>query len=189
MRWSVYSSKLQRALKHRNLFVRLAFYELGIILVLIAAVVYAFIHQRTIITPAVVQRSFWVENNQVSESYIAEMTNFFIGLRFNLSPANAGVQRDILLRYTDPRYYTRMKTGLTEEASKLQKQNISMAFYPVDIKVNAKTLQARVSGDVVSTLGQTVLPSKRTTYAITYRYQNGHLWISHFEEVKPDEKK
>ncbi len=188
MNWSLYRSKLQRVLRHRNIFVRLALYELGIIMVLITALICAFIRERIIIVPAVVHRSFWVEQDAVSESYLAEMTHFFMGLRLNLSPANAAAQRDVLLRYTDPRYYTAMKNVLVTEAERLQKQNIAMAFYPVDIKVNSKTLQVRVTGDLVSTIGQSILPTQRITYALTYRYSQGHLWISKFEEFKSNEK-
>ena len=85
--------------------------------------------------------------------------------------------------------FEKIEKSLIHRIEHLKKQNISMAFYPVEIKVNQKTLQARVTGDVVSTIGQTALPAKRTTYTLTYRYQNGNLWISHFEEMKPDEKK
>jgi conjugal transfer pilus assembly protein TraE len=184
MKWTLYQSKLKRVLRHRNLFLRLAFAELGIIGLLILGILYAFTHQRIVITPPVVERSFWVGHSDVSAEYLAEMTNFFIGLRFNLSPANAVTQRDILLRYTDPRYHQTMKTLLVKEGDKISKDHISLSFYPVDIKVNPQTLTARVTGDLASTVGNTALPTARLTYQIHYNYRDGRLLVQSFEEIK-----
>jgi conjugal transfer pilus assembly protein TraE len=184
MKWTLYQSKLKRVLRHRNLFVRLAFAELSIIVLLIFGLLYAFTHQRIVITPPVVERSFWVGHNDVSAEYLAEMTNFFMGLRFNLSPANTAIQRDILLRYTDPRYYQSMKTLLVKEGDKISKDHISLSFYPVDVKVDPQTLTAQITGDLASTVGNTALPTERLTYQIHYTYHDGRLLVQSFEEIK-----
>lgn len=187
MKWSLYESKLKRVLRHRNLFVKLVFAELGIIGLLILNLFYAFTHQRIVITPPVVERSFWVGHSDVSAEYLAEMTNFFVGLRFNLSPSNVKIQRETLLRYTDPRYYEAMKILLVKEGDRIVKDHIALSFYPVDVKVDPKTLVARVPGDLVTVVGNTVLPAQRITYQIRYSYHDGRLLVQSFEEIKSND--
>jgi len=186
MKWSLYESKLKRLLRHRNIFLRLVFIELGIIALLCLALIYAFIHERVVVTPAVIERSFWVSHNEVSDEYLAEMTHFFANLRFNVSPSNAKMQRDILLRYTDPAYYAAMKTLLIKEGDRLEKDHIALAFYLVDVKVSPKTLTAQVTGDLKSTVGNELLSSQRVTYQLHYRYHDGRLLIQSFEEINSD---
>ena len=185
MKWSLVQSKLKRLIKHRNLFVRLAFMELGIIALLCLGIFYAFYQQKVVVVPATLEHRFWVSQGAVSPEYLMEMTYFFMALRLNVSPATAGMQRELLLRHTDPTYYQIFKNLLVEEEDKITKERISVAFFPVGIRVDPHTLMAEVTGDLVSTVGSQSLPTQRMIYEVNYRYRNGRLFIASLKEKKP----
>ena len=112
------------------------------------------------------------------------MSEFFVGLRFTVSPSSVHQQRETLLRYVDPVAYEAIKAQMLAEAEHINKEHISAVFYPVDVKVNAQALTAQITGDVVTVVGISALPAQRLVYEILYRYHNGRLWVKSFEEVK-----
>ncbi|CAM4391425.1 MAG: hypothetical protein LEGION0398_MBIBDBAK_00178 [Legionellaceae bacterium] len=184
MKWALYQSKLSRLLKQRHILVQLLFAEMGLIGLLIMMLFYAFMHERIVITPPLIEKRFWVNQHSVSVEYLSEMSAFFASLRFNLTPANVANQRDTLLRYTDSRYYNTLKTGLVAEADNILKEHITLAFYPVDIAVNTTSLIAKVTGDMTTQVGNVLLPVKRETYLIRYTYHDGRLLVASFTKVK-----
>jgi conjugal transfer pilus assembly protein TraE len=184
MNWATYRSALQKMHQHRNGYLLLAcgLMLLNILLIILSLSLAG--RERIILTPPTIEHSFWVNQKSVSPEYLAEMSTFFIGLRCTVTTSNAALQREILLRYTDPRFYESLKTTLVQEALQLSKNHVSTAFYPVSIKVDEKHFLARVSGDLVTMVGSTTLPTQRVMYQIQYRYDTGRLWVSAFEEIK-----
>jgi type IV conjugative transfer system protein TraE len=113
------------------------------------------------------------------------MSLFFAGLRFNLTPDNIDAARDILLRYVDPKYYEAFKMEMVNEGDHMKKEHITTAFFPVDVRVDARHLTAVIIGDLVSTVGTNRLPNKRLSYQIRYGYHNAKFLVESFIEVKP----
>jgi conjugal transfer pilus assembly protein TraE len=109
--------------------------------------------EKIVLVPPQIERNFWVSGSQVSPEYLSEMTAFFAWLRLNMTADSADHQRDLLLRYTDPRYYGELKNALISEHDRIIAQHISMAFYPVNVKVDSKKLSAIITGDLISTIG------------------------------------
>ena len=185
MKWAIYQSRLKRVLRHRHLLARLVLAQFCLLGLLILMLFYAFIHERVVLTPPVIEKRFWVSRDTVSDEYLAEMTHFFMGLRFNLTPGNVVRQRDLLLRYTDPAVYTALKTQLVTDGDHLINEHLTLSFYPVDMKVNTTSLTVNITGDVVAMAGNTPLPASRVTYQVHYTYHDGRLLVSSFKELQP----
>lgn len=184
MRKIVQSSLLQYLIRHRNGYLALACGTMILNLILGLALIAAIGHEKIVLVPPHLEKTFWVRGNSVAPEYLSEMSLFFMQLRFNLTAENAGVQRDILLRYIDPLSYEMLKMELINEETHLKKGHITTAFFPVEIKVDVKNLQAMVTGDLVSTVGTNQLPSKRLHYQISYNYGGAKLLVKSFAEVK-----
>jgi conjugal transfer pilus assembly protein TraE len=183
MRHAIQKSLLMHLITRRNAFLSIAIISLFTNLILVIAFITCLGKERIILVPPTIEKSFWVENNLVSAEYLSEMSHFFIGLRFNVSPSTAETQREMLLRYVDPSIYEALKTQMLSDAVHINKEHISSVFYPVDIKVQANELKTTLIGDFVSTIGTTTLPAQRVAYEITYGYHEGRLWIKTFNEV------
>jgi conjugal transfer pilus assembly protein TraE len=112
------------------------------------------------------------------------MTTYFATLRLNMTPASSNMQRESLLKYTDPNYYNDFKSQLVQEADRINDQHMSIAFFMVNKKADEKHLKVLIEGDLKIYVGEVSLPSKRVSYLIAYRYNSGRLLIKSFEEVK-----
>jgi len=145
---------------------------------------YAKGYERTVIVPAQIAQSFWVSANQVSPEYLSEMGLFFANLRLNTTPSSAAMQHDVLLRYVSSNEYETLKTELVYEAEHIKKEHITTAFYPTDVKVDAKKLIVKVIGDLQSTVGDSQLSPKRVIYQLEFTYHASRLLVNSFEEVK-----
>jgi conjugal transfer pilus assembly protein TraE len=184
MKYLLRNSRIQYLVKHRNGYMTLAVLSLISNIFLVAYLFYAKGYEKTVITPPGIAKSFWVSANQVSPEYLSEMGLFFANLRLNVTPSNAAMQRDVLLRYVNPSRYEILKTELVLEAEHLKKEHITTAFYPVDVKVDEKKLIVKISGDLQSTVGDTQLFPQRVIYQMEFTYHSGRLLINSFEEVK-----
>ncbi|CAN5421498.1 TraE/TraK family type IV conjugative transfer system protein [soil metagenome] len=185
MKSLIHQSRLRKLLRQRNGYLVLAMSLVFLSVLLVGLCFYLAGRERTVITPAVVERSFWVSNSEVSSEYLSEMSSFFAYLGLNLTPENADSQRHIFLRYTDPKYYGVLNNHLIAQRDRIKEQHIATAFYPINVKVNTKGLTALITGDLISSVGTVQLSPQRVVYEITYRYNDGRLWVSKFEEVKP----
>lgn len=184
MNISTYRSHLEKIISQRNGYLILAATSL-IVCFLEAIIIFCLIgKERIVLVPPSIEKTFWVSANSVSPEYLSEMSMFFANLRLNMTPEIAASQREILLRYTDPAYYNNLKEQLIKEADKLNEQHISLAFYPINIKVNNNGLQTIIEGDLKASVGDAPIPTKRVKYLVKYRYDNGRLLIKAFEEVK-----
>lgn len=188
MKLKVQKSLLQYAIRRRNGYLAIACCSLFLNVLLGMGMISMVGREKTIIVPPTISQTFWVSHSAIAPEYLSEMSHFFVTLRFNITPSTAENQRDMLLRYVSPEYYESLKIELINEAQQMAKDHISSAFYPVDIKVDTKNLEALVMGDLVSTVGNNQVPTKRVTYKITYKHNNHRLLVKKFEEIKPEDK-
>ncbi len=184
MKSLIQKSRLAELMEQRNGYLVLASGLLMLCIFLVILSFYLSGRERVIVVPPIVERAFWVSNNEVSPEYLSEMTAFFAYLRLNVTPDSIDHQRQTLLHYTDPRYYGVLNDALVAERDQLFNQHITTAFYPVDVKVDAKALTAQITGDLLSSVGNTHMNPQRVSYQIHYRYDNGRLLVSNFQEVK-----
>lgn len=184
MRFSIERSQIEKLFAQRNGYMMLALGCLLICLLQILVMFFLIGREKIILIPPNVEKSFWVSAHHVSPEYLSEMTTFFANMRLNITPESAGIQRETILRYTDPVYYNTLKTRLVQEADRVTEQHIIMAFFPVNVKVDSKHFKTIIEGDIKSFVGETPLPTRRVSYLVTYRYDSGRLLVKSFEETK-----
>lgn len=184
MKWSLRESRLQHLIRHRNGYLLLATGSMALNILL---VIYCFTligHERVILLPPEISKSFWVDGEHVSPNYLSEMGLFFTHLRLNATQDNINLQQTILLRYIHPELYARMKSDLIIEAERVKTSHLSLIFHPVNLKVDAKKWIVQITGDLQVMIGQDPQPSKRVTYQIAFTYDSGRLLVKSFEEVR-----
>lgn len=185
MKALIHQSRINQLFEQRNGYLVLASASLLLCLLLVVLCFYLSNRERIVVVPPTIERSFWVSNSEVSADYLSQMTTFLAYLRLNVTPDNVNNQRQLLLRYTDPAFYGPFNDQLVADQDRIAAEHVSSAFYPVGVEVDAKKLIAVITGDLTSSVGTTQIPPQRVTYAMHYRYVNGRLWLTQFEEVKP----
>jgi conjugal transfer pilus assembly protein TraE len=184
MRFSIERSQVAKLFAQRNGYILLALGSMLLCLIQLVIIFLLSSREKTILVPPTIEKSFWVSAQHVSPEYLSEMTTFFANLRLNITTESANQQREMLLRYTDPAYHNVLKAQLIQEADRINEQHLSMAFFPVNVKVDAKHVKAMIEGDIKSYVGESALPTKRVSYLIAYRYDTGRLLVKSFEEIK-----
>lgn len=184
MRFSINRTRIEKLLAQRNGYMVLAIGAIAICILQLMVMFFMVGREKIIFIPPTIDKSFWVSSEHVSPEYLSEMTLFFANLRFNITATNADMQRESLLKYTDPAYYNTLKMNLVQEADRITEEHVSMAFFPVNVKVDTKHFKAIIEGDLKSYVGDTALPTNRIRYLLTYRYDEGRLLVKSFEEVK-----
>lgn len=188
MKYTIQRSLIEYLIKHRNAFLGFAFLSMALNILLVITNIALVGHERIIVVPPDIKKTFWVGYEHVSPEYLSEMSEFFVFLRFNETPSSAQAQRDKLLEYVDPSNYEDLKMQMIEEDNHIVKEHISTAFYPVDVEVDAKKLTTIIQGDLVSSVGTTMLAPQRVTYQLEFSYHEGRLFVKAFNEVKQNAK-
>lgn len=186
MKYLLHHSRLQHLIQHRNGYLSLACGSLILNILLSIGIFTIAGNERVVVVPPSINKSFWVDANQVSPEYLSEMSLFFASLRFNITPTNAAMQRELLVRYVHPHFYEALKAELISEEEHIKKEHVTTSFYPVNVVVDSKKMISQITGDLQSSVGDAQLPLKRLTYQINFSYNNGRLLVKSFEEVKKD---
>jgi|SaaInlStandDraft_3_1057020.scaffolds.fasta_scaffold31389_3 conjugal transfer pilus assembly protein TraE len=157
---------LGRVLFQRNIFVFISVL-LSATLLLLSCFLF-FKKERIVITPAVIEKAFWVEGNTVSPTYLEQMGVFFGNLLLGKTHYSASAQRAVLLRHASPLFFGDLRAKLIEEEEKLKKQNASYVFFPVTVDVNVVESKVTLVGDRTFYVAGKKFSSSRETYELSF---------------------
>ncbi|WP_010303949.1 type IV conjugative transfer system protein TraE [Candidatus Odyssella thessalonicensis] len=144
--------------------------------------------EKTIVAPLELEHSFWIEGNRFSPNYLEEMAGYYTHLLLDVTPANILYQGDVLLRAAEPASYGTLKQKLFEESHRLKKENLSLAFSPVEFQVYPDHLMVDVTGDLMSYVADKRVSQNRETYRVTFSSQGSRLFLKGFSLVASDKK-
>ncbi|MCD8500292.1 MAG: type IV conjugative transfer system protein TraE [Gammaproteobacteria bacterium] len=175
----------QKLLQERNL---ATFFGIGgLVLALIELLIILKIctHQTVVVTPPVVNESFWVDHKTVSESYLYQFSEFLAMTRFNIDPSNVDAQNELFLQQADSNDYGVLKKELVEQAKKIKREHLSIALFINQIHVDQKHLKVLIDGTLMSMVGGNATPEQPIHLLMQYRFLNGRLYLSSMSEVAP----
>lgn len=180
-------STLSKLNQQRNILLAFSFGLLMVTLLQAVLIGVLLTQQKIIVTPPVVEKSFWVKSSQVSANYLSEMAHYFIHLRLDLTPETVTHQHTHLLRYTDPSFHTEFNRALQEEAERVRTNRVITQFTPTETQVLKHQHSVRIKGELTQIIGHEPLKSIQKTYVIQFTYKHGRLWVKDFDEVTSNE--
>ncbi len=145
--------------------------------------------EKTIVLPPELKKSFWVEGNRFSPSYLEEQATYFCHLFLDVTASNILYQGDIILRYVEPAFYSHIKTQLLSEQERLKKENITLHFMPFEVKVYPKNLSVFVTGELHSYVGGKKITSSKKVYRVDFASHQGRLFLKSFQNLTDEEMK
>jgi len=171
----------QRLFLQRNILIVIG----GVLLVtnfILAACLYGHT-EKTIIVPTQLNQEVSFAGMEFSESYIEEMTNFFLGLLLDLTPDNVEYKSSLVLKHVEPGSYKNLKKYFKEEAEKHSKYRLSTHFSVTSVSA-ISSMEREVTGILTSRFGDTGKKDQKVSYRIGYGNKNGRLLLEKFELVK-----
>lgn len=151
-------------------------------MVLVVWLVRVDVREKVIVTPPVVEKSFWVHGDEVSPEYLEQMALFFAGLALTYHPDNVDDQVRLFLRYADPAVYGALASRLEADAEKVRRNNLSSVFYPQEVRIKGQ--RVALTGQLATFVGQKSVDTRQGVFRFRFEYRGGRLFVSGFEEVE-----
>lgn len=141
---------------------------------------------REIVVPPEINKTFWIEDQKASASYLEQMGLFMLMNALNVTPLSADYQMKQILKYTTPAYYGTLEKHLTAQAKRLVRDNVSTTISVTGIKVD-ENRQAVLFDAVLNTaLADKRVSQEAKKYEVLFTMNNGRIYLNELREL--DEK-
>ena len=188
MKHSALARLYNQVLAQRNLSIAALLGSIGVNVLLTLATFSLIGKERVVVVPSVVERDFWVATDNVSDSYLEQMSQFFAMLVLNVTPSNFKVRSEQLLRHVATQSYAMVKEKLMHEQKEVERRAITTLFHPVAFKVDRSKLIVEVKGELKTWIGSSEFEARLKHYQIQYVLKNGRLTIQNFSEINDVKK-
>ncbi len=139
---------------------------------------------RTIVLSPGADTAYIASLNEVSPNLLERFAVEGLGLVLNVTPATAQFQTERFLKAAAPESFTELASVLRIGAADLERNQASLAFFPMGTTVNTETGRVCVKGLRKTLIGKTVTANDTVTACVNCVVRSGRLWITALEEVK-----
>jgi len=144
-------------------------------------------HERIVVVPPTIHKTFWVESDRVSSEYLEQMGYFLMQLTLNVTPQSVDHQAKVLLQYAAPASFGELRTALLAAAERLKRDGASTGFSPQDLAVDERTLRVGVRGQLTTFISDRRVAEVSKGYAIELQYSGGRVFLKAFRETNPND--
>ncbi|MBI2224440.1 MAG: type IV conjugative transfer system protein TraE [Betaproteobacteria bacterium] len=144
-------------------------------------------HERIVVVPPTIHKTFWVESDRVSSEYLEQMGYFLMQLTLNVTPQSVDHQAKVLLQYAAPASFGELRTALLTAAERLKRDGASTVFSPQDLSVDERALRVGVRGQLTTFISDRRVSEVSKGYAIELQYSGGRVFLKAFRETNPND--
>lgn len=181
MNLASFDNKLNKLIFQRNVLVFLSLFLLLSNVLLGVANLLQFDREKIVITPAVINKKFWVAGNDYSDSYLEQMAEYFAGLMLSINKHNANNRINKILEHVHPKYYATMKNNLIKQVNVVSEKGFSSSFSPSLATVNKTRLAVELQGILETKVGNRVLNSNLRKFVVEFETNAGKLLIKNLQ--------
>ena len=144
-------------------------------------------HERVVVVPPTVHKTFWVEDERVSAEYLEQMGYFLMQLTLNVTPLSIDHQAKVLLQYAAPAAYGELRTALSSAAERLKRDGAATVFSPRDLSVDERSLKVGIRGQLTTFISDRRVSEVAKGYAVEFQYTAGQIFLKSFRETNPND--
>lgn len=144
-------------------------------------------HQRVVVMPPSIHKTFWVEEERVSAEYLEQMGYFLMQLTLNVTPQSVDHQSKVLLRYAAPAAYGELRATLLSAAERLKRDGAATVFSARDLTVDERALRVGIRGQLTTFISDRRVSETPKGYAIEFQYTAGQIFLKAFRETSPND--
>ena len=144
-------------------------------------------HERVVVVPPTVHKTFWVEDERVSAEYLEQMGYFLMQLTLNVTPLSIDHQSKVLLQYAAPAAYGELRTALSSAAERLKRDGAATVFSPRDLSVDERSLKVGIRGQLTTFISDRRVSEVAKGYAVEFQYTAGQIFLKSFRETNPND--
>lgn len=141
--------------------------------------------EKTIVQPFNIERPFWVKGDEVSTSYLEQVTGLFSQHLLTFQKRTARNQFDRILGYAHPSNYATMSARYNLDADRISRNDIASVWHPLGTHTVGKTVYT--TGEQWGYVGTQLVSTSMRVYAFNYDYTNGILHFLGHDEIKKNQ--
>lgn len=145
--------------------------------------------ERTVVVPPLIDKTFWVERDDVAPELLVDMGIFLVQLAYNVSPASVDYQSKALLKYAAPEAYGTLKDATGVAAARMHEDQSSTVFTPRAFLTDKRPGKKAVAfiGDLKTYVTTNLVSTRGVAIMVSFKYQNGRLYIDQLKETKQND--
>lgn len=138
--------------------------------------------EKTIITPATIDKKFSIHGNHLDADYIELMTRFFSQLLLTYHKGNVDNQFGVVLQYVSPASYPQVKIKFKNDIERIKRNEITSVFHPMGIHIKGNS--AVITGELENHVGGKSVNKKQKSYQFNFDYKGIISLIGYHEVLK-----
>ncbi|TDR30282.1 type IV conjugative transfer system protein TraE [Hydromonas duriensis] len=139
---------------------------------------------RTVVVPASVNKTFWVDGDKVSTEYLNQMGVYIAQLMYNVTPASASNRHNLLLSYVSSDAYSALDKELARSDNVIKQTNIATYFTPTSVGASEEHQSVTIKGVFTATQGDKIVQTNQREVAISFKYDGNKLMVSSIKDVQ-----
>lgn len=143
--------------------------------------------ERTIIIPALSEKVS-VRGGEFSESYIEQMTIFFVELLLDLTAENIKYKTQILLKHVASENYHSFLKHYKEEEERYRKYRVATKFDIKGMRILEGGKRVEIDGLLSSRFGEESMRQKEVVYEARYKKGGGRILLEGFGKKVTSER-
>ncbi|MHB8697646.1 MAG: type IV conjugative transfer system protein TraE [Sulfuricaulis sp.] len=169
------------------------FYKFTMLMMIVTCIILALVvygmngKERTVVIPATLSKSFWVDDDHVSREYLEQMGIFLAQLELSVTPNSYKYQTDTLLKYVHPSAYGALQLALAENGEKLARDNSATWYTPRLTQVDSSGKRLAITGDLITFISDKQVSKVSKTYLLEFVYTNAKLYLKTFTEANEND--
>ena len=145
--------------------------------------------ERVIVTPPLIDKTFWVERDDVAPELVLDMGIFLAQLAYTVSPASVEFPSKAILKYASPEAYGTLKEATSVAAARMHEDQSSTVFTPRSYLLDKRPGKKVVAfmGDLKTYVTNNLVSTRGVAIMVGFKYQNGRLYIDQMKETKQND--
>ena len=140
-------------------------------------------HDRIVVTPPSVDKTFWISKDRVSSSYLEQMGSFIAYLTLDVSPQSIDWKKTMLLQYVSPDIYGALQTRQDLEADRLRRLNATTQFSIAQLLPNEEAMTVTLKGRLATFINGTRTSDVDKQYVAEFEFKGNRVQIRNFKEI------
>ena len=140
-----------------------------------------------VLVPAVSGPVWTVGESWAGRRYLEDTARTVAVTLLTLTPENAPEVREAVSRMAHASARGEIAAWVETEAARLQRRDLSSAFYPAAVRAASGELAAEVTGELVTWLGREEATRERKSYRLVFAMDAGRIGLLRFEEREGEE--
>lgn len=141
---------------------------------------------KTIFLPpnvGIANKPFWVADSGASPEYYQMTADYVAQLALTGDTKSAPYNIDRVLNIAHPSIKGALKAELDATALKMQKENLTQAFYPMEYYTGENRPVVGIKGTLKTWVGDKLTSNRQVVYRLAFTLEAGRIWLAEFKEA------